>query len=1523
MMHAIKRWAVGCGLVAAALATAAPPVAARAFTYSTKLQTIRVGVLLANRGAYSDNQFTPPGGTIQDLNHSFSYVFHALNARSDIRPYGWEILNPNAPPFMDEGMARRYGVSFDVNNPPRINKNMGVYWEVFLKASTTADLSKYDVLYMPYPLDDGVTNALTVEDREKLRRAVDGGTILWIDNVTGGVIPPVTGAKLFTTPGFNRISGGARQYGDPTESLMNTPYRISAAEARQIGSRSLRTRIAGATVDNRADVESSWKPVLLTGPSTVTAAVFNYGQGAIVLTGGAVGRKLSQGFTAVAGQDDVTSGTGWRANNTGPISGSNARLISTADLKFLVNIMAYRFQSPQPGGGPRHSSGSRQDLDTPLGKKWQHRVHPAFEPVSDPVVWNGVVFAVTSEQPGGFLRAYDMDPQRDLDGDGNPDDGIQDPPRRRADVLWEIPLGRTPVSSLVMGTYNGEPILYGMTARGEVFAVRALPYGNVNGRRRLLPNTTMRTLKVFDEYPEIYQLFDRRSGIKAVPDEGGIYRVPAPVWYNGRLFAVGVQENPAPNTGIGGIVEIDPNPARLSIRWSFPRDVVSGTAQIPPQSRMGIPSATPTVAAIPDKGPSDATDILLLVPTLSVNSGDKNSGGLSQASRVMAFPLGVRGERVSHPNRGDADTDLFLTRFSSATAIRVDDSSIRLWAPDGSVATGTAVIDRARGFPRLGFTTAILPNTDDIRADYDFLPGEPGDNFQGYNARWSFDAWSYVLGGTAQFLEILTTPVVSSDGGIYFVASDVGYGGNQPPVVMGLEMRQQSLAPTLENNPNYLAPLNQPQLTFLYSVGGQGGSATEAATPQAVVMGTPAVDRGILYTAWGQWPDGRTFSNGQTGDPVGRGGISGFQVANTRFGLLLQYPVDEKQRGAISIAQRNRYTGDFQQVGFGLFDIENVNTANGLRGLLVFRSLSAGSGSASLDLSRPYDIQVSYQAIDLTTGLSAGVSGETPAVYYRTASAEGESPDILRAFRDRLVPEGGGGVRTGVTVAGGSVYVGSDAGMIWAVPMPTELERLQNQPATLLRSATFPSLAAAGGPGSDLGYILRSSPVVADNTLVQNSTVGVFTFYSPRTLITEGDRVLEVVSTYRAAAVSGVESGSAAVWSMDSTTQTRDFGAPGAGPGHEPWGDGDLPAPIQTALRQPAMALRVNTTNTLVCDTGNNRVVEADRTGTVVWLCSVFADPYGLLGPNESRTLKNPTAVQRWESFDYEDDVPVRSVHTLITDSGNNRVLEIVTRYSGDPNKMANNVLVWVGRGPEGSSYQFLQAHRLPFFPANANHEHFGSLDYGRTVASVGNLMVNSADATVPDLPNAITNRPATSGGSVVLFGGRADGAASGRVVWFLNTMTYGTNPTVFPLARPVYFEATVDDVGPMDWRLLMTDGQNVFDLVPSAGTPGLGNIVVDLPNAMFPIVANQRLGVIRDGAVGTGGYTTGITMVRRLASGNLMFVNRQTNQIFEFATPVFASGSFSGPGDLLLFTAPPLEGTTALNRPVYADRVY
>jgi outer membrane protein assembly factor BamB len=1525
-----RKWWMMAAAALAALAPA-PPALGGANTYSTRVQTIRVGVLIADRtSSYSTGGVWTFGSSRTDAAHTFAYVFHALNARPDIRPYSWELVNPTASPYMTANQAKRWGIAtgklpnqFDPDNPPRLNKNMGAYWEVPLHETSSEQLAQYDVLYMP-PLDDPYNN-VSVEDRDKLMRAVDSGVTLWLDNKGSGSYAAPSATKVFVQTTFRAAATTSPISGDPLNPLLSSPYPLQPRELRALG------RGAGI-LDFRIDSrQATLMPAIWSG-SRMVAGYIPYGQGAIVVTASGIGDGLTSGFGAVAGSD-----TQFRGRNTGPVSGSDTRFISSARLKFLVNLISLSFNSPQTGRGPRHSSESRQQVYVPLGRKWNWPLKdagnfagsvPPF--VSDPAVWSGVVVAACAD---GNLYCFDSEPERDLDGDGNPDDGVRNPDLAGVDIIWKVPIPTKVCSSVTLvPAIDGFGYAVVMLSDGRVMGVRVLPRSGFGASisKNNNPEVITRKINKFGDFPTALH----RRQAAWLPYETQTYRIPAPVYWGGRLFVVGVRKETdnIQQLGIGAVAELSTSTNAgqfLQQRWMFPDETVNLTAIPANQTKLGIPSATPTVATIRDKGYSGATDVLLLVPTLSIREALDNLP-LRQESKVWAFPIATRGERLV---TGAPDGGAY-TRFSGNDAIQVDESTIVVTAGGQSSYSGNTMLIDPGNRRQYVLATMNLSGFDVVRADYDYLPGKPLPDVgytNGYSARWSLSAYyDYTLSTDPRFLEILTSPVVTPSGGVYFVASDCGNGSGRGPEIRGYEMATPSININPQQTPSLIPPASQMRMTFYYNVGVCATSLGAQVAPERVVLGTPATDRGLLFVPTATFADA---SGSQS-----RGEVLGFHVENTKFGLLLKGPVSLENSG-ISILIRNPITGEQQTVSSAstMWDVENVTVQGQLRGLITFRMLSAGTGAPAIDLACPQTINVTFNLLDPTTGQSVPDTDLAPQVYYSTPRGSGTDRSLLMAF-SASVPSQRGAIRTNVCVAGGNVFVGADDGQVYTMPVPTAAEvLLSGANVGAMRPATFPWLgevASIPNPWPPLEG-LRATPVVANDMLVQNTRAGLYTFYSPKTLITDGNRVLEVVAAFDPKSGSGgitgfTPAGSEVVWSLDSTTQTRDWGPPGRG--QAPFAETELVVPRVRSLNRPTMAIRVNSINTLIADTGNNRVVEVDRSGLVVSETTEFADPDGLLEPNEPTTLNAPTSVQRWETYMYDDEgrVAGRTIHTLICDSGNNRILEIVSRFSPDPAQWQDNVLAWIGRAPKGQTLTFYQAQREPFYkPGDDRH---GSLDYGRTIASVVNATVNSAEVRLDEAPynNVKLGEPPTPGGSIVILGGILDEgkdatgrtvSAAGKIVYYLNRMRYGASGKVFPLARPVFFQRYTTGEGAFEWRLMMTDGTNVFELVKRAADEAG---IAEIPKDSIPLVGNMKLGDIsgtlgNGGQLGTGGYTSGTVMAQRLGNGNVLMVNRQTGYVLEF-NPNFDPSDLSS---IVFFLAPPVKGTGALSQPTYAERVY
>lgn len=146
----------------------------------------------------------------------------------------------------------------------------------------------------------------------------------------------------------------------------------------------------------------------------------------------------------------------------------------------------------------------------------------------------------------------------------------------------------------------------------------------------------------------------------------------------------------------------------------------------------------------------------------------------------------------------------------------------------------------------------------------------------------------------------------------------------------------------------------------------------------------------------------------------------------------------------------------------------------------------------------------------------------------------------------------------------------------------------------------------------------------------------------------------------------------------------------------------------------------------LVADTGNNRVVEFNAAGKVVWEATDIFDPMDFVSAGEPLKLSGPMDAQRWVEREAVPGFPepLYVIHTLIADTGNNRVVEIVDKvqYSGGnygpnsfvvvPGQVGSNgqpfrwyhVVVWASQtNAQGLRLRYRTAQRIYWPDANGN----------------------------------------------------------------------------------------------------------------------------------------------------------------------------------------------------------------------------
>jgi hypothetical protein len=736
------RFFVAVTAALAAACAAGVAVQAQALTYATANRTMHVGVAIPQ----SMDQGIAPG---QTTTTRAPYLFQILDSRADLKPAGWNLTNPLAPSRVDAPTLQRWNrnpqpATVSLTDPytmgQPVTKDMACYWEVPLSRATPEQLCGYDVLY----LAGGTAAALTDEERDKLRRAVDAGVILWIDTSRGY---GANAAAAFTSVGFGqKLPTANATILQPLHPLLTNPYSVDAQELNTVVSlgvtsiEAVPNSMEMPVVSGVAGVSSGRSPFVASGP---------YGAGYVVMFGAPVAAAINA--AALQG----SQARPWASGNIGPYGGLDFSAVPATLLKLAYNLISIGEQSAQERQSPHRYGASAEQIGAPLMRKWTFPSSPSdpnpwdprYPNSSSPAIYKGVMYVVGAD---AVLYALDMNPARDLDGDGNPDDGIlptgENPKRydfgtgAPYDIIWSYDFknsisGSTKLlSSPVVATVNDPSegpvdVVYISTEDGLVYAFRALPV--VQTRRALRGEAVP------------YWSKPANLGASYNPPTDIPPRVPAPVYYAGRLFAVG----PDPDQPAQGAV-FELNPITGQVLWRYSRASKPLTMAAPP---MGPIVASPSIGWVKDPV-SGSTDLVMYVACRA----DPTNG---QTARVFCFLLAARGERLTQAAPGD------FTRFRGRYWMAPSNypwRKYRIWVKGNPRITGT-VDPLSPGYVRL--SDKVTPDME-VYADYDVDCAADQ-----YKPRTTFYAYA---GTTGDYPDFLHTPVVGTDGTVYVVATSLG-----------------------------------------------------------------------------------------------------------------------------------------------------------------------------------------------------------------------------------------------------------------------------------------------------------------------------------------------------------------------------------------------------------------------------------------------------------------------------------------------------------------------------------------------------------------------------------------------------------------------------------------------------------------------------------------------------------------------------------------------------------------------------
>lgn len=1310
-------------LLAASLGRAA---FADAQTYASQRRQVRVGII-------ATRALNQPGN--QGSENPDPHVFYVLDARTDLKPNGMEFINPLAPSTITGDIHERWrrrsrggDPAFTPGNPiyeafrvgAKVTKNMGAYWEVNIDALEASDLQRFDLLYMHTHKPDV---ALPVETREKLRLFMESGGALWVEQCGGFTFnrfAPFFFDAQWHTGGSG---GGAGQAGaviaTPNHPLLSQPYILTPEEVRTLGDKN----VGGWYIFNPYDPAdpayydpAAGKDALNPpGRETLTPVVWNtrgFPAGAggsanpswrpYVLAGTVGSGKLilSAQDTGCAINDYVGGVRVGFGGNCGAISGQNLLAAKPQDLKFAYNLASWVVSHRTAQADPRRTGASIDGVPARLDEKWT-APGGGLGNVGGVAFLNGMAYAVGGDL---VLRCFDTNPGQDLDGDGNPDDGLVDfNAGAPYDCIWALDLkslgsgsisgastptvieffDTNPPSAAGLVTSPNRQLVIIVLSDGTIVAARAQPVTlkMVNG----VQYAALADFTTVDWVVSSAQTGAQEFGL------GVAEPVPAVAFSEGVVFA-------ALSTSAGGrVLAIDPATGGSPFHIGSPAG--TGEGLVPDVPGTEALRSTPTVGYVRDNL-TGATDKMIYI-NVSPRTG--------QPASVRALSFGVKGEPlnvVSAPDRlfrsrarvpwyiylglgGNPSLKprvvcTFRDPADGTHGIReleyttTDPPGKNQWHEkfdmgEARVKIGSQIeltnVERPDG-TRVGLRTVTpLDEGVTIVADYVYDWAPPvGSTFPKVNARSVFvapdptDTNNYITGAAA----------LGRNGFIYFNAraanDSAAYPGRSALIAVQEQAGNQSrvrwtyslydaFQMTVGGSPVRVAPrLRRPSGEFLTGMR---------------FLGSPAIQNETVYAvASGQSSSGQSVSV-----------LCAFK-ANPEFVLRLNTRIDPGTR--VRIRQPNLFVDRGSQpdawveLAAGQYTVDYESGTIHVSAMAPPGAIAAAYVSASV----PFVIQVGNGPEVVSIPTRADADG------WRRGGPD--NVDNLLWFS--VLPAS---AASSPAVLGDTVWVGLADGSVVSLdadPSTTNPEYQANGSEAPYRWVTAP-LSAAGAPPAPV----IAPPAVSSGVLAVSSGSGVFAMEDTVTLVAEAGRLIEV------------NSGAEAVWTCDGTRTFDIANGPltdYTDPANPIIGTG-VPAGQRVPFRRPSVARRIGGNDILVVDTGNNRVVSIDRGGYTRWEVSRFQDGYkGLLRPGDPLSLNEPTDCSYWTEYQpslniqggpYSYSGPGYVIHYLIADSGNYRVVEIidVIRASGEPLMVRQLNYVSSTLATQGKRYRYRGVQRI------------------------------------------------------------------------------------------------------------------------------------------------------------------------------------------------------------------------------------
>ncbi len=1479
------------------------------------------------------------------------YTFYILERRTDVKPLGLTFVNLYAP----SGTRR----------------DQREYWLVDLSRITDTQLARYRVILLSRTTWAG----MTAEIREKLRRFVDSGGVLWIETPYGETPPGVFNNLLFPEVEFS-TGGGRITGGNIDHPIFRGYYQLSPSEIVQLGLLG-RGLMSGTVSISR---NPPLQPILLAGNRFVMAAGI-YGSGRIVVSTVGIAAALNaplRGGMAPRALDFLLQS------------------VPDVDLKVAYNIVRWGASSTSDAFNVRRSNAISDQYGAPLSVRWRNPDGSPSPTDVTAVVYGGLVYVTIDNN----LVCYDALPNRDLDGDGRTDDGLRDLEEGKPyDKVWEARLSGRASAPVIVETSRGVLVL--VQVGGTIVAFRAVPregFGTISPQ------------------PEAVWTITNPIDSTAPTTSGG--RVVPPIVIENTLLLMPSYHQAGAQQSVGFVAFMldGENQPHLIVgsgqdgRWYKPRASGVGSWLLPPVAGL-----------VPNRGRGGGNDIVVYLGTLA-------STGPGEQDAIRAFWLGAKGEVLEPEIVQGIYQGYMRTRISGRARIYDSSDPTPLAPRVYRVSKDTGIFEditsqvqfNRRGALSEGGTVNVPLGLYD--SNYDYLID--------YYIDWGDTPDNEMFRSTA------TLPVSQTNSA--FPANRLKGFTLGPNGVLYITTGTDDTAPNVANG-NLIALVEQGQTTPRGTTAARGASGSFVLWRWQSHGGYTQPIRGNLNrtvpgaTIWrepnpfldnflgsfvrfnhSENPDNRAMNFTFTQAPIYHDGAiyaigqGTAQIGPVRlpFTILLAFDAEPEQfvidlgaqivsQAEIQISQwdygrsgpSNRTSQISTLVTYSPQNPDPLIRVDYQRGQIRFLGFgSAGSGGQIGLLDRSLSIS---QPVVISFGPT-----ETP-VFIDPDAIPGNWNN-LRWYAVLL-----GSVAQGPPVAVGDViylpvvaqFPGADAGS-GILGLGADPYRLQpNLPARKAQAGTIP--LAGGGYKSIIRwpYIddlvseteIPPSPFVffrefitrfaqqlhlgdsigpigaGEGMLIVGSGEGLHAFSRQSTIIADEGRILEV------------DSASRVIWSTENTQLEIPSGAL-------------VSSKVKYPLTPNARVYRYGENELIVVEPERNRIAILDRAGNEIRTITRFIPDKVLLPtdgggtqilelrnsavPPSSNyvsgmpdTLRNPTDVSVWTEFvpqsrnPYVNAEPLEYwIHYTISDSGNSRVVDIVDRYRADPNTLTIGspvthsqlgpmlgLLYWTTPSLSlGRNFKFVSAQRFEYWDGRQTRIGFATLV--QNVSVEGYL---TSAGTTPDIdpatPNAgmITLQLIVNGQDQTLYIRKMQ-LPDGKIVPILAPVAIDTSRTSLAGDATGLF-------------LLVTTSTGVYELQ----VPLTGNISDTLPvtwmltNEAYSYALRRQLGG-QDLVLGGDGLPLQPilfrpTQARYLFGGNALIVNSYSGEtqvvvrdnpetrvfggeVFEIRAKDYnrndtdpSDGTLYGfsPNSILWSTAdrPGISGSSPLRKPSSADR--